>query len=113
MKVDQKIARLICELEYQIGSQCYNSDSYNGYTDEYGASFRYPVMYNGDKKTRMNVVEALTFNKDTVQPGIVDTLKYRMGANELYVGIGIQKLLEELEKRYGLDFNALENGRAD
>jgi hypothetical protein len=35
-------------------------------------------------------------------------MKYKFGSNHLFVGEGIRKILEELESRYGLDFNKLE-----
>lgn len=45
MKLTKETAELVAELETLIGENCYNGDSYNGWTDEYGASFRYPVTY--------------------------------------------------------------------
>lgn len=35
-------------------------------------------------------------------------MSYIVGANYLQIGKGIVDLLEELERRYGLDFNELE-----
>ena len=36
MVVDKSIADLICTLEYKIGKQTYNPNSYNGWTGEEG-----------------------------------------------------------------------------
>ena len=111
MKLDKKTARLICYLEYCIGKECYNPNAYDGWTGEEGLEFRYPVYFQekrGDK--------ALTKSRDNVAveyPGVgvssVETMKYKFGSNHLFVGLGIKNLLEELEKRYGLDFNELES----
>ena len=50
-KITPEMMDLISRMEYKIGSSCYNADSYNGWTREYGCSFRYPltyeIMYNG------------------------------------------------------------------
>lgn len=43
MIVDKDTARLICKLEYELGSQTYNPHSYNGWTGEEGCGFKYPV----------------------------------------------------------------------
>ena len=43
MKIATEIAALISRLEYEIGRECYNPNSYDGYTGVEGAAFRYPV----------------------------------------------------------------------
>ena len=106
MKVDQNIANLITELKYKIDSQCYNPNSYNGWTGEEGCSFKYPVYssekINGDYVgMRHRIISNLT-------PEEVPTLRYKFGSNHLYIGDGLVKVLEYLEKRYGIDFNELE-----
>ena len=45
MILDQKIANLIFQMEYEIGRECYNPESYNRYTCEYGQDYRYPVHF--------------------------------------------------------------------
>ena len=47
MKITKRTAKLVSDLESILGDNCYNGDSYNGWTDEYGAHFRYPVTYLG------------------------------------------------------------------
>ena len=110
MIINPQIAKLICELEYLIGSQCYNPSSYDGFTGEEGCDFRYPVyaLNDGDGrklfKFRGNVAHsASSFSSDTIH-----TMKYKFGANHLFIGKGIKKILLELERRYDLDFNELE-----
>ena len=67
MKNTQNIASLIAQLEYEVGRECYNPNSYDGHT-----------------------------------------MKYVFGSNHLFIGKGIYNILNELEKRYGLDFNKME-----
>lgn len=49
MKIAPEIAALIARLEYEIGRECYNPNSYDGYTGVEGAAFRYLVtIYQDD-----------------------------------------------------------------
>jgi hypothetical protein len=43
MNINKQLVELICELEYIVGQECFNPNSYNGYTGEEGKDFRYPV----------------------------------------------------------------------
>lgn len=43
MKNTQNIASLIAKLEYEVGRECYNPNSYDGYTGIEGLGYRYPV----------------------------------------------------------------------
>ena len=113
MKLDKKMAKLICELEYCIGNECYNPNSYDGWTGTEGCEFRYPVNIRVQKddgeltKIWGNIGERFP----SIGPEAIATMKYRFGSNHLFVGLGIKELLEELEKRYDLDFNELEKQR--
>ena len=40
MKLTKKTIQLICELESIIGDECYNPNSFDGWTLEEGCSFR-------------------------------------------------------------------------
>ncbi len=110
MKLDKKMAKLICELEHLVGNQCYNPNSYDGWTGDEGCEFRYPVYIRaGDSdeeltKIRGNVADRIP----NITPKSVSTMKYKFGANHLFIGLGIKSILEELENRYGLNFNELE-----
>ena len=44
----------------------------------------------------------------SISPSEVHTMKYVFGSNHLFIGKGIYNILNELEKRYGLDFNKME-----
>lgn len=40
MKNTQNIATLIAQLEYEVGRECYNPNSYDGYTGIEGLGYR-------------------------------------------------------------------------
>lgn len=108
MKINKKIVSLLSELEYKIGSECYNPNSYNGYTGEEGCEFRYPV-WTAKKKENGEYEEHKHYGYiSELQPKEVETIKYKFGSNHLYIGLGLIKVLEYLEERYSLDFNELE-----
>ena len=112
MKLNKSICKLIAELEYRIGSECYNPNSYDGWNCIDGCDFRYPVSFpdtNGDYiKVRGNICSSSLVNEKGVNKNTVPYMKYKFGSNELYIGTGIIKVLEYLEKRYDLDFVELE-----
>lgn len=115
MKLTQKLTDLICEIEYLIGDQCYNPNSYDGYTGDEGCSFRYPVYTYTDKSTDELVKIRGHVNKDflgtylgVVTPELVRSMRYKFGSNHLYIGEAIYSVLGMLEKRYGICFEELE-----
>lgn len=103
MKETKEIAELVSRLEYLIGNECYNPNSHNGWTNEDGCSFRYPVTYENaageEERTRSSICG---LRKDRI-----GTVKYKFGSNQLYIGNGILAVLEYLEQNYHLDFNEL------
>lgn len=109
MEVDKKIAELIYEMEYIIGSECYNPNSYNGYTGEEGCGYRYPVYIYRDKDDE----EAMKYRGKIrdVPATQIDTMKYKFGSNHLFIGEGLINVLRMLEERYDIDFNELEKNR--
>ena len=114
MKLDKSMAELICTLENIVGWQTYNPNSYNGWTGEEGCSFKYPINYCENKKALKE--EKLTKIKSKIpyiEPECIKTMKYAFGSNHLYIGDGIVKVLEFLEKTYDIDFNELENSRIE
>ena len=115
MMLDDKTAKLICELEYCIGKECYNPNAYDGWTGDEGCEFRYPVYFRENEKdgelTRTKGVISEWYPDVGVDS--VKTMKYKFGSNHLFIGLGIKNLLEALEKRYGIDFNELEGGRGN
>lgn len=117
MKIDEKTAKLICEIEYIIGDQCYNPSSYDGWTGEEGREFRYPVNVYPNKeaskavKIRGNVCNDFMYNNyyhGEFNESNIRSMKYKFGSNHLFIGTGIIKALDLLEKRYNLDFSELE-----
>ena len=56
-------------------------------------------------KTSLNLADL--FNVVSIDD--VRNIFYKFGSNELNIGIGLISVLEFLEKRYGLNFNELEN----
>lgn len=113
MRLDKRMAKLICELEYCIGSECFNPKSYDGWTGVEGAEFRYPVtirVWKNDEgliKTNANLAREYP----RIGCDAIGTMKYVFGSNHLFIGNGIKRLLEEVEERYNLDFNELEEQR--
>ena len=103
MKNTQNIASLIAQLEYEIGKECYNPNSYDGYTGIEGLGYRYPVnVYQNENMRRYRGTIS------SIAPSEVHTMKYVFGSNHLFVGKGLYNVLSTLEKRYGIDFNELE-----
>lgn len=117
MKLTVKMSKVVADLEYLIGSECYNPNSYDGWNDIEGCDFRYPINLPDQegryRKIRGNLNTSILVDESDITPNAVTFMKYRFGSNELYIGRGIIKVLEYLEKRYGLDFDALETKHAD
>ena len=117
MQINDNIADLIFQLEYLIGKECYNPNSYDGYTGDEGCSFRYPVhVYptNESKelekfKGRINDPDAWYSSHPHITAEMARSMRYKFGANHLYIGDGIYNVLDFLEKRYSIDFNDLES----
>ena len=59
MQLTKRTIQLICDLERIIGNECYNPNSFDGWTLEEGKDFRYPVTYTDSEgeehKTRYTV----------------------------------------------------------
>lgn len=112
MKLGKKMIHLIGEIEYIIGSECYNPNSYDGWNDVEGCDFRYPVNIP-DKdgnytKIKTNINTTALLGQKAITEDSVSYMKYKFGSNELYIGQGIIKALRFLEERYHLDFNEME-----
>ena len=117
MKKTKAIAKLIYELEFLIGTECYNPNSYDGYSGEEGCSFRYPVFITPNDDSAEDFKFYSKVNNEMyiqpIQPKMIPTMKYKFGSNHLYIGNGLIKALEYLEKRYGISFNELEKSKND
>lgn len=116
MKLTKKMCRVIADIEYLIGSECYNPNSYDGWNDIEGCDFRYPINVPNEKgeytKVRAKITDSSLLDSKDINSKSVTYMKYKFGSNELFVGKGIIRVLEYLEKRYDIDFNELEEARA-
>lgn len=114
MKLTKKMCRVIADLEYLIGSECFNKNSYDGWRDISGCSFRYPVnvpdknMEYYIKVRYNNINSSYKFDSRDIDDNTIKYMKYCFGSNELYIGNGIINVLEYLEERYNIDFWELE-----
>ena len=103
MKLTKKTIKLICELESLVGDECYNPNSYDGWTLTEGCAFRYPVTYiNKDGKENKTWSTIKDIDKECI-----NTIRYKFGSNHLFIGKGLLNVLEHLEQKFGLDFNEL------
>lgn len=117
MKLTNEMSKVIAELEFLIGSECYNPNSYDGWNEVEGCDFRYPINLPDNegnyKKVRGNLNKCIYVNPEEITPSSVKFMKYKFGSNELYIGKGLLKAMDYLEQRYGLDFNELEASRKE
>lgn len=117
MKLTKEMCKIVADMEYLIGSECYNPNSYDGWNDIEGCSFRYPVNVpdkNGKYvKVKSHINTSCLLSPEVIVPETISFLKYKFGSNELYVGQGILNILNYLEERYDLDFNSLESNIAN
>ena len=115
MKLNKAMCKIIADLEYRIGTECYNPNSYDGWNNIEGCSFRYPISFpdkDGDyEKIRGRLTDKYYVDPKYITPEAITYMKYKFGSNELFVGRGIIRVLDYLEKVYGLDFNELEANR--
>ena len=103
MKLTKKTIQLICNLERLIGAECYNPNSFDGWTLEEGREFRYPVTYTDTE----GVARKSRSTLQDLDKKSVNTMHYKFGSNTLFIGIGLQKVLEYLEKNYDLNFDEI------
>ena len=112
MKLNKDLCAIIADLEQLIGSECYNPNSYDGWNDVEGCEFRYPISIRNQDgefvKIKTNINTTALLDKKDITPDSIKYMKYKFGSNELFVGLGIIKVLEYLENRYEIDFNELE-----
>ena len=117
MKLKKELAPVIADMEYLIGKECYNPNSYDGWNDIEGCDFRYPVTLRFPErekfiKCRDNINDNLVIydNEEDLLEALT-YMKYKFGSNELFIGQGLLNVLGYLEERYGLDFVELERNR--
>lgn len=118
MEINDITAALVSELEYIIGNECYNPNSYDGYRNSIGRGFRYPVAFSvscddGERKeckTRYKLCQGFSGH---VKADDLKSAKYKFGSNELYICLAIIKALSFIEERYTLNFEELEKSIKD
>jgi hypothetical protein len=110
---------LLHDIEWQIGNECYNGNIQNfgpgGVWEGEGREFRYPVTFinKGGQKEKYTGKLPFTESSSGEKGHCVlgderyQSAYYAFGANQLYILRGIRKAIEDLEARFGLDFEAL------
>ena len=93
---------LLVELEAIIGNQCYNSNIQNwgpgGVFEGEGREFRYPLTFRDDDG---NKIKRRYVNLKNDGDGVLDGY-YAFGANELHIMVGLNRVLDYLEREHGL-----------
>lgn len=104
MSMSQERAELIAKLEDIAAEWVYNKKNNYGK----GGFYHYPVVY---RDPRYN--NSLFDGKDyyPVTPETVESLRYEFGANKYFIGNALDTILNYLEERYNVDFDALEDER--
>ncbi|MGO7820476.1 hypothetical protein ACC684_24810 [Rhizobium ruizarguesonis] len=103
-KISKTRAALLEELEYIVGSECYNGNIQNwgpgGVFEGEGRSFRYPVTLVDDAGNKHK------YSYKTVSMGVPPELLarcyYAFGANQLHIMAALEKVLRHLEHHHGL-----------
>jgi hypothetical protein len=116
MKINELTGEMIGKVEFIIGCECYNPNSFDGYTMEEGRDFRYPVTvpkYDENNnvteyKVRGELLKEINYRFGNYGTDDLKNAKYKFGSNHLYICLGIQKALSFLEERYDLDFEVME-----
>lgn len=104
MSMSQERAELIAKLEDIAAEWVYNKRNNYGK----GGFYHYPVAY---RDPRYN--NSLFDGKDyyPVTPETVESLRYEFGANKYFIGNALDAILNYLEERYNINFDALEDER--
>ena len=106
MKLTKEFAEFLCDCEYVVGENCHQE--FNPITYSY-LDYRYPVRIMMSKCED----KLLETNKNMkrlkgVAPEKIQDAFYQMGTNQIYIGNALCRIMNMIETRYDLDFNALE-----
>ena len=75
MKLTKTMCRVIADLEYLIGAECYNPNSYDGWQDIDGCDFRYPINVPNSEgeytKVRENINNSYLIQSKDINPDMV------------------------------------------
>ena len=111
--------KMLHDIEYEIGSECYNGNIQNfgsgGVWEGEGRDFRYPVRFTNVEGKREKYKGRFPYTKSSsgemahciLGEERYNSAHYAFGANELYILRGIKHALEKLENRFGIDFDEL------
>lgn len=98
----KKRAQLLSELEYLVGSHCYNASIQNwgpgGVFEGEGRDFRYPLTLVDADGAKSKV--RYKANADT--PSKLVSGYYAFGANQLQIMMALDDVLRHLEDNHGL-----------
>lgn len=102
MKLTKKRAKILAELEYLIGSECYNGNIQNwgpnGVQYLSGREFRYPLtVVNEDGEKAKFRYKAHSEDLSQLGSGY-----YAFGANRLHIIEGLKRVLDYLESHHDL-----------
>ena len=110
MKNDVEISKerkeLLIKLESIIGNSCFNGNIQNwgpgGEWEGEGRDFRYPISFVSGNGQEIEI-------NNTASVKLTDTMLrngyYAFGANELLIMDALQRILDYLESKYGVDFD--------
>lgn len=107
MKLTKELAKFLCDCEYVVGENCHQE--FNPITYSH-LDYRYPVTIMLSKQEDA-VVETNENVKRLpgVEPEKIQDAFYQMGTNQIYIGNAMCRIMNMIEMRYNLDFNALED----
>lgn len=102
MAISKRRAALLRELENIVGRSVYNSKTQNwgpgGRYEGEGRSIRYPITFTDDKGAKIKRRSGYEDLPTSVQM----TGSYVIGVNNLHILKSLDKVLQFLEKNYGL-----------
>ena len=118
-KRSDKFYNFLHQVEYEIGSECYNGNIQNfgpgGEWEGEGRDFRYPVTFINSEGIKEKYKGIYPFTQTAsgdygycqVGESRYRYAYYAFGANQLYILRGIKHALEIMEARFGIDFDEL------
>ena len=99
--MDEARKRLLIELEDIVGHAFYNPNIQNrgpgGLLESEGRSIRYPISFLDKNRDSFKARHV-----DPTLPEVVITGCYKVGANELGIMRGLNRVVTHLERNYGL-----------
>lgn len=111
--------RLLHDLEYTIGSECYNGNIQNfgpgGVWEGEGRDFRYPVTFTNKKGVKEKYRGMLPYTESSSGEMALCVLGeeryqsayYAFGANNLHILRALSLCLEKIEEKFSINFDEL------